>query len=293
MGMSMTENVKIAQNLGYLDFDPDVVIPVENALNMKADKVVLMVTGSQGEPSSILGRLATGTNRRFEIQKGDTVVLSSHPIPGNEEMVYRVVNKLLQQDADVIYEAVAPIHVSGHASQEEMKLMLHLVNPKYLIPIHGELRMLKQHAKLATEIGIPEDNIALVENGQVIEFTDGKMNLGKRIPGGYVFVDGTGVGDVDRSVVREREVLGSNGIVLVNLTLNKNSGKLLDTEIITRGFMLSEDAGTITGMLKEKIARQAGNSNGNIQRDVQNLVKSFIFDETKRRPVVFVTIART
>ncbi|MCJ7695198.1 MAG: ribonuclease J [Anaerolineaceae bacterium] len=293
VGMSMTENVKIAQNLGYLDFDPDVVIPVENALNMKADKVVLMVTGSQGEPSSILGRLATGTNRRFEIQKGDTVVLSSHPIPGNEEMVYRVVNKLLQQDADVIYEAVAPIHVSGHASQEEMKLMLHLVNPKYLIPIHGELRMLKQHAKLATEIGIPEDNIALVENGQVIEFTDGKMTLGKRIPGGYVFVDGTGVGDVDRSVVREREVLGSNGIMLVNLTLNKNSGKLLDTEIITRGFMLSEDAGTITGRLKEKIARQVGNSNGNIQKDIQNLVKSFIFDETKRRPVVFVTIART
>jgi ribonuclease J len=292
VGMSMTENVKIAEKLGYLNFDPETVVPADNALNMKDEKVVLMVTGSQGEPSSILGRLATGTNKRFDIKAGDTVVLSSHPIPGNEEMVYRVVNKLLQQGADVIYEAVAPVHVSGHASQEEIKLMLHLVHPKFLIPIHGELRMLKQHAKLAMEIGIAESNIALVGNGQVIEFTDGKMSLGKRIPGGYVFVDGTGVGDVDRSVMRERENLGTNGIMLVNLKVNKGSGKLIETEIITRGFIAEEDAGSIFTTLKERIARQVTSSNGNMQKDVQSLVKSFLYDETKRRPEVFVNISR-
>jgi ribonuclease J len=292
VGMSMTENVKIAEKLGYLNFDPDTVVPADNALNMKDEKVVLMVTGSQGEPSSILGRLATGTNKRFDIKAGDTVVLSSHPIPGNEEMVYRVVNKLLQQGADVIYEAVAPVHVSGHASQEEIKLMLHLVHPKFLIPIHGELRMLKQHAKLAMEIGIPESNIALVGNGQVIEFTDGKMSLGKRIPGGYVFVDGTGVGDVDRSVMRERENLGTNGIMLVNLKVNKGSGKLIETEIITRGFIAEEDANNIFNTLKDKIAHQVTSSNGNMQKDVQSLVKSFLYDETKRRPEVFVNISR-
>jgi ribonuclease J len=290
--MSMTGNVKIAGKLGDLNFDSDTVIPADNALNMKDEKVVLMVTGSQGEPSSILGRLSTGTNKRFDIKAGDTVVLSSHPIPGNEEMVYRVVNKLLQQGADVIYEAVAPVHVSGHASQEEIKLMLHLVHPKFLIPIHGELRMLKQHAKLAMEIGIPESNISLIGNGQVIEFTDGKMSLGKRIPGGYVFVDGTGVGDVDRSVMRERESLGTNGIMLINLKVNKGSGKLIDTEIITRGFIAEEDAGSIFNTLKDKIARQVTSSDGNLQKDVQNLVKSFLYDETKRRPEVFVNISR-
>jgi len=293
VGMSMTGNVKIAQKLGYLDFEDNIIVSVENALNMKAEKVVLMVTGSQGEPSSVLGRLAMGTNRRFDIKAGDTVVLSSHPIPGNEEMVYRVVNKLIQQGADVIYEAVAPVHVSGHASQEEIKLLLHLVKPKYLVPIHGELRMLKQHAKLAIEVGIPEKNIALVENGQVIEFTNGKMSLGKRIPGGYVFVDGTGVGDVDRSVVREREVLGKDGILLINLEIYKNSSKLKETEIITRGFMLSDDSDDLLNNLREKIKRTVARSGSNLQKDVQNVVKSYIYNETKRRPVVFVTLSST
>lgn len=293
VGTSMTENVKIAKSLGYLNFNESVVVPVDNALSMKDEKIVLMVTGSQGEPSSILGRLSTGTNKRFDIKSGDTVILSSHPIPGNEEMVYRAVNKLLDQGADVIYEAIAPIHVSGHASQEEIKLMLHLVKPKYLIPIHGEMRMLKQHGKIAEDVGIDEKNIAIVQNGQVIEFSDGKMKLGQRIPGGYVFVDGSGVGDVDRSVMREREQLGQDGIVLVNLTLEKSSGRLQDTEIISRGFITSEDAKDVFDDLKSRIIRSVGGTNGNLQKEVQNMVKSYLFDETKRRPLVFVTVNRT
>ncbi len=292
VGLSMTENVKIAKTLGYLTYDDSVVVPVENALNMKDDKIVLMVTGSQGEPSSILGRLSNGTNKRFDIQAGDTVVLSSHPIPGNEEMVYRVVNKLLEQDAKVIYEAIAPVHVSGHASQEEIKLMLHLVKPRYLIPIHGELRMLKQHAKLATDVGIDESKIAIVQNGQVIEFTDGQLKLGNRIPGGYVFVDGSGVGDVDRSVMREREQLSQDGIILVSLVIDKGSGRLRDTEVIARGFMASEDATNLFDDLKVRIGRAAGGSNSNLQKEVENMVRSYIFDETKRRPLVFVTMNR-
>jgi len=292
VGMSMTENVKIAEKLGYLKLNPETVVPADNALNMKDEKVVLMVTGSQGEPSSILGRLATGSNKRFDIKAGDTVVLSSHPIPGNEEMVYRMVNKLLAQGADVIYEAVAPVHVSGHASQEEIKLLLHLVHPKFLVPIHGELRMLKQHAKLAMEVGVPHENIALVGNGQVIEFTDGKMSLGERIPGGYVFVDGSGVGDVDRSVMREREALGTNGIVLVNLRVNKGSGVLIDTEIISRGFVADDEAGTLFASLRNKISKQVTSSDGSLKQDIQNLVKSFLYEETKRRPEVFINISR-
>ena len=152
------------------------------------------------------------------------MVLSSHPIPGNEELVYRAINRLMERGADVIYEAIAPVHVSGHASQEEIKLLLHLVKPKYLIPVHGETRMLKQHKKLALSVGMEESQIALVENGRVIEFKNGKMKLGERIPGGYVFVDGTGVGDVDRDIMRERELLSQDGVVLLNLILDKKTG---------------------------------------------------------------------
>ena len=173
VGTTMVENARIARKLGYLDIPDEIIVPLEQALSMKPSKVVLMCTGTQGEPSSILGRLSTGTNRQFGVQAGDTVILSSHPIPGNEEMVHRTINRLFQQGAEVIYESIAPVHVSGHASQEEMKMMLQLVKPKHFIPIHGELRHLKQHATIAREVGINPDNIAVVENGTMIEFKDG------------------------------------------------------------------------------------------------------------------------
>ncbi len=203
VGTSMQDNAKMARKLGYLDLPDDLVIPVEQALNLKDREVVLMSTGTQGEPTSIMGRLSTGTNRQFDIAQGDTVVLSSHPIPGNEESVYRTINRLFRRGASVIYENIAPVHVSGHASQEEMKLLLHLVRPKYFIPIHGELRHLKQHANIARQVGILDENIAVIENGQVVEFKDGEMSLGERLPGGYIFVDGAGVGDVGPTVMRE------------------------------------------------------------------------------------------
>jgi ribonuclease J len=258
---------------------------------MKDHEVVLMCTGSQGEPSSIMGRLATGTNRQFDVKPGDTIVLSSHPIPGNEETVYRTINRLFQRGTNVIYDPLASVHVSGHASQEEMKLMINMIKPKHLIPIHGELRHLKQHAVLGTETGLIEKNIAVVENGHVIEFADGKMEIGERIPGGYVFVDGSRVGDVGPSVVRERNALGRDGVVVVSLALD-SSGRLLDDpEILTRGFIYKHDAEELMEEVAGQVVDAVEQGRGDIHNDVVQRVRSFLYKETKRRPQVFVTLS--
>jgi ribonuclease J len=259
---------------------------------MPESKVVLMVTGSQGEPTSILGRLANGTNRQFSIQAGDTVVISAHPIPGNEEAVYRAVNRLMEKGADVVYSEIEDVHVSGHASQEEMKLLLHLVRPRYLIPIHGELRMLRQHKRLAMEIGMDERQIALVENGRVIEFKHGEMKLGERIPGGYVFVDGTGVGDVDRTIIRDRELLSQDGVVLINLFLDKNNGTFKDLEILSRGFISQEESKELFDELRTRVIRLTTSPAKNMQKEIQNLSISYLNEETKRRPFIFVSITK-
>ena len=299
-GRSMVDNMKMARELGYVDFPERLVISLEQSLSMPDNQVVLMCTGSQGEPRSIMGRLANGTNRKFDIREGDTIVLSSHPIPGNEEPVYRTINQLFRRGADVIYEAIAPIHVSGHASQEEIKLLLHLVRPEYLVPIHGELRMLKQHAKLAQEVGVPEDNLCVVENGQIIEFVDGKLRLGERIPGDYIFVDGSGVGDVDRGIMRERESLGQAGIMVVNLAIDKKKGHLKgEPEILTRGFIMPGELETMLAGLnkhiKKSVQRIMDNqelSDAAYQDQLMRAVKSFLYQETKRNPYIIVNITR-
>jgi len=291
VGRSMQENAKMARQLGYLDLPDDLIVPIDQALDMKPKKVVLMCTGSQGEPSSIMGRLATGRNRQFDIQKDDTVVLSSHPIPGNEEIVYRTINRLFQRGANVIYEPIEMVHVSGHASQEEMKLMLHLIKPQYLIPVHGELRHLRQHAALAEEIGIPQENVAVVENGTVIEFEDGKMTVGERVPGGYVFVDGAGVGDIGPSVVRERESLARDGFVVVNLLVNRQTGDLeAEPEIVTRGFVFARESEDLLEATRQEINKTLQGADGNIQKQLEKKLKSLFYDETKRRPLVFVVV---
>jgi ribonuclease J len=289
VGTSMVDNVRIARQLGYLELPEGRLVPLDEALKMKPEKVVLMCTGTQGEPSSILGRLATATNRQFDLLPGDTVVLSSHPIPGNEEMVHRTINRLLQQGADVIYDALAPVHVSGHASQEEMKLLMQLIRPQHFVPIHGELRHLKQHAALARSIGIPAERTAIVENGTVLEFRDGHMQVGERIPGGYVFVDGRGVGDIGPAVMRERESLARDGFVLVNLRLNSKTGALVgEPEIHTRGFVFTPDADALFRAARQKVRELAsGKENGLPERVERELGKLF-YAETKRRPMVLV-----
>ena len=292
VGLSMTENARIAKELGYLSYDESQVVSTDQALSMPENKVVLLVTGSQGEPTSILGRLANGTNNRFGVKEGDTIVLSSHPIPGNEEPVYRAINRLMERGADVVYEAIMPVHVSGHASQEEIKLLLHLVKPRYLIPIHGEMRMLRQHKRLAREVGMEEEQIALVQNGRIIEFTHGEMTLGERIPGGYVFVDGIGVGDVDVSTMRDRELLSQDGVVLLNLELDKNNGKFKELEIISRGFIAQDESQELFAELRKRVVKLSQFPANNLQKEIQSVATSYLNEETKRRPVIFVTISK-
>jgi ribonuclease J len=293
VGTSMVDNAKIAIKLGYLDIPEDAMVSIEQALNMDPKQVVLMCTGSQGEPSSIIGRLSSGTNRHFDLKSGDTVILSSHPIPGNEENVSRAINRMLRRGAQVVHDAIAQIHVSGHASQEELKLLLNLVRPKNFIPIHGELRQLKHHAVLAQQVGIPEENIIVVENGNIVELADGKISKGERIPGGYVFVDGQSIGDVDHGVMREREKLARSGIFLIDLNVDKYSGRLLgDPEILTRGFVSSDEAAELIPEVRSRILDIVNGGGFEAEKDIASAVKSFLYNETKRRPMVFVTLSK-
>ena len=292
-GSSMIDNVKIARKLGYLNISDDVLVPLDQALQMQNHKVVLMCTGSQGEPSSIVGRLSAGTNRQFDLKPNDTVVLSSHPIPGNEESISKTINRLLRRGANVIYDALAPVHVSGHAAQEEQKLLLNMVKPKHFMPIHGELRQLKRHAGLAIEVGMQEECVIVVENGQVVELSGGRIKLGDRIPGGYVFVDGQSIGDVDYDIMRERGKLARNGIFLIDISVDKLDGRLLhDPEIITRGFVSPEDAEEMIPEVRKRIMQVVDGGGLDNEKDIVNAVKSYLYEETKRRPMVLVTLSK-
>ena len=293
-GPSMLDNVKIARKLGYLDIPDDLLVPIDQALQMQDHKVAIMCTGSQGEPSSIVGRLSAGTNRQFDLKPGDTVVLSSHPIPGNEETISKTINRLLRRGANVVYDAIAPIHVSGHASQEEQKLLISLVQPRHFLPIHGELRQLRRHASLAREMGVAEGNVLVVENGQIVELSGKNIKLGERIPGGYVFVDGESIGDVDFEIMREREKLARNGLFLIDISVNKLTGRLLhDPEIITRGFLTAEDAEAIMPEVRRHIMNVVNGGGWDSEKDIANAVRSYLYEETKRRPMVLVTLSKS
>ncbi len=291
VGYSMTQNSKMAKKLGYLEIPPDIEIGLESALNMKPKDVVLMATGSQGEPYSIMGRLSRGTNKRFDLIKDDTIVLSSHAIPGNEEAIYKTINRLFRRGANVVYEPLAGgVHVSGHANQDEMKLMLNIVNPKYLIPVHGELRHLKQHAVLAEESDFPTENVLVIENGEVIEFEGGKLEIKDRIPGNYVFVDGSRVGEIGPSVVREREQLAQDGVVLISLVLERDGKLYEEPEIISRGFVYKHDDDDIIEQTQKKILGVVENTKGDLHDELVHTIRSFLYSKTKKRPVVLVTM---
>ena len=293
-GSSMVDNAKMADKLGYLDVPDGVQVPIDQALGMKDKDVVIMCTGSQGEPSSILGRLSMGTNRQFDIKEGDTIVLSSHPIPGNEEPISRMINRLFERGANVIYEEIASVHVSGHASQEEMKLLLHLVRPKYFIPIHGELRHLKQHSRLAQEVGVPLDNICVIENGQVIEINDRGMKIDGRVPAGDVFVDGSGVGDVNHDIMHEREQLAQDGMVMVHVNIDRFTNEILgEPEIITHGFISISENGDFQSGLRKRITDAIKRNGGKDRNELTNIAQSHIYSETRRRPVVFINIGKS
>lgn len=293
VGTSMVDNSKIARKLGYLIIPDDSILPIEEALKLPDDKVVIMCTGSQGEPSSIIGRLSAGTNRHFDLRQGDTVVLSSHPIPGNEEAVSKTINRMLRMGADVIHDAIAPVHVSGHASQEEQKLMINLVKPKFFIPMHGELRQMKKHALTAIELGIPAENIQVVENGQIVEYEKNSLTLGDRIPGGYIVVEGVSIGDQNWTIQKEREALSRSGILIINLGIDKFSGRVLDEpEILTRGFISDEEAKTFLPRVKKRVVDIIHSGGIHMEKDIVSIAKTFIYTETKKRPMIFVTLTK-
>ncbi len=290
-GYTMSEYAKIARKLGYLNVDDDMLVDIGRAQTLPPHKVVFMVTGSQGEPAAVLGKLASGRHRQLDIREHDTIVLSSHPIPGNEEMVYRTINRLMQRGADVVYDPIESVHVSGHACQEEMRLMLNLTQPRYLVPIHGEIRHLHLHAKLARDNGIPPDNVIVIENGATLELDDKGLAVGERQPGGYVFVDGSGVGDVGPAVIRDREILARDGFILVSVNIDQQSGKLIDEpRIVSRGFVYLKDAEDLFDQIRDNVTQLMRNYhrvNGNRRLMVENSLSKLIYNETKRRPMIF------
>jgi len=294
-GYSMNRNVEMARKLGILDIPDNMLIDVNKVDDYPASKVVIMVTGSQGEPSAVLARMSVGRHRTLDVEKGDTFILSSHPIPGNEEMVSRNINRLIQRGAKVIYDPLEDVHVSGHGRREEMRLMMNLVSPKYFMPVHGELRHLHLHGELAKENGIPEDHIFVAENGHVLEIDSYGARLTERVPGGYVFVDGSGVGDIGRVVMRDREILARDGFLLVSLNVDRKSGKLLGRpEIISRGFVYLREADDllrqVSDVIEDTLIDMGKNSNGRRRDKIQENLGKMLYNETKRRPMVFTVV---
>jgi ribonuclease J len=290
-GHSMTENVKIAQKLGYLNVPTDLILSLNQVNDFQPSKVAIMATGTQGEPSAVLGRLATGRHRYINVQPGDTVVMSAHPIPGNEELVHRIINRLLQRGAHVLYDSIAPVHVSGHASREEQKLLLNVIRPEYFVPIHGELRHLHQHAAMARELGIPAENIAVVENGTIIEFDGDGMIVGDRVPGGYVFVDGALVGDIGPAVLRDRESLARDGFVTALVNRDARTGKLLGRpKLVSRGFVYRPDADELIRAAEDLLVASLEEGDDDWERLIQTRLGQFLYSETKRRPVIIPVV---
>ncbi len=293
-GRTMAENTKMARKLGYLNIPDDMLVTLGEIKNLPACKTVIMATGTQGEPTAVLSRLAVGQHRSLRIQEGDTVVLSSHTIPGNEELIHRVINRLFQKGADVYYDPLAPVHVSGHASQEEQKLLINLLRPRFFVPIHGELRHLKQHGKTARELGIPSENIAVVENGYVLTFDD-RVHVGERVPGGYVFVDGARVGEIGPAVLREREALGQNGFVMSIVRYERSTGRPVGRpHIITRGFIFAPGAEDLLARAEEVTLSAAsakpGTAPAEVESQVQKALSRFFYRETRSRPVVIPVV---
>jgi ribonuclease J len=298
IGRSMEQNFRIATDLGYLTHAPGQIVGKDQIGSMASDKIVIATTGSQGEPMAGLARMANRDHRFVEIQPGDTVIVSANPIPGNEEYVARTIDNLFKAGANVYYHAVKHAHVSGHASQEELKLMLGLTRPKYFIPIHGEFRMLVQHGRLAVETGVAAENVFIIENGQAIEFyADGSARRGGTVTSGYVLVDGLSVGDVGEVVLRDRRALASDGMFIVVVTVDKQTGKIVTRpEIVTRGFVHGNERdplmeGTVDHIMAAVQSPGDRTSEvGLLKSQIKDEVSRYLYEQTRRRPLVFPVV---
>ncbi|HEY8439754.1 MAG TPA: ribonuclease J, partial [Candidatus Limnocylindrales bacterium] len=292
------QNTRVATDLGYLKYEPSRIVAKDRIGDVPDDKLVIATTGAQGEPMSGLARMANRDHRFVEIQPGDTVIVSASPIPGNEEYVARTIDNLFKAGANVYYHTIKRAHVSGHASQEELKLMLGLTKPRYFIPIHGEFRMQVQHGRLAIETGVAPENVFIIENGTPIEIDqDGIARRGQPVPAGYVFVDGLSVGEVGEIVLRDRRALANDGMFLIVVTVDKQTGNVIGRpEIITRGFVhLNEQDPVIDGAAAQVL--QAVQNPGDhiseialLKSQIKDAVSRYLYEQTKRRPMVFPVV---
>lgn len=301
VGRSMINVVQTAIDLGYLRVPPGMLVEPDEINKLPAHKVVILSTGSQGEPMSALTLMARSAHKKIDILPGDTVIIAATPIPGNERFVGRTVDQLFRLGAEVVYHTAGThpgVHVSGHGSQEELKLMLNLIKPKYFIPIHGEYRMLRMHAKLAEQVGIPPENIFILDNGDTVEIAGGKARYGPKIPAGNVLIDGLGVGDVGNIVLRDRKVLSQDGILVVVVTLSKQDGKILSgPDIISRGFVyvreseeLFEEANRIVTQTLTKCIEANIQDWSTLKNNVRDALGRYLYDMTRRRPMILPII---
>ncbi len=306
-GRSIENNVYMAEQLGYLDVPPETLVTIGDVRNLPPEDVVIIATGAQGEPMAALSRIANGDNRHVSIQARDTVIFSATPIPGNETSVSRVINSLFAQGANVIYPPLARVHVSGHASQEELKLMLNLTRPRFVAPVHGERRHLELYRRLAESVGVPAENIVLTENGGVIEVDQEGIRAAGKVAAGDVFVDGLTVGEVGQVVMRDRQFLARDGMMVVIVTVDRMTGEILGgPDIVTRGFVYAREAESLLDRTKELVrstldVQRNGNGNGKgphthpsdwgfLNHKIKDTVSQYLYDQTHRRPMVLPVV---
>ena len=297
-GRSMENIVQVAIELGYIKIEKENLVSIDQINKYNNDQIVIITTGSQGEPMSALARMATSEHRKVNIVPGDTIIISATPIPGNEKLVSRVIDQLFKKGAEVVYGSSEAVHVSGHACQEELKLMQTLVKPKYFIPVHGEYRHLKQHGELANSIGVPKSNILIPEIGDVIEVTRNSIKKSGTVISGQIFVDGLGVGDVGNIVIRDRKHLSQDGILTVVVTLSKeNKAIIAGPDIISRGFVyvresekLMDEARDIVRDVFTKCEERKITDWSTLKSTVRDELKSFLYEKTKRKPMILPII---
>jgi ribonuclease J len=296
IGRSMKETTRIASELGYLNSPPGVLRRFDEIHRLPHNKIVLLTTGSQGEPTSALVRIANRDNNQVKIIPGDTVIMSATPVPGNEALVNRTVDNLFRQGAQVVYEKLAQVHVHGHGSQEELKLLLSLVKPKFFVPIHGEYRHLSLHARLAKNLGMPESNIFILENGNILELDREKGKVTGRLPTGNVYVDGLVMGDLASVILRDRKLLSRDGIVVVIIAIDKEAGKIVGRpDIVSRGFVDMKEGEAILEQGRDLVKATLDRGGGRplewsfINAKVKDTLREFFYEQTRRRPMILTT----
>ncbi len=297
VGRSMVNVVNIATELGYLKIPRNTMVDIDEIGNLVPNKVTILATGSQGEPMSTLTRIANGEHKQIRIMSGDTIIVSAVPIPGNEVSVAKNVDALVKLGASVIYDNDAEIHVSGHARQEELKLMLAMVKPKYFVPVHGEVRMLYKHAELARQIGVPSENIFVMENGQVLEMTKNNASIKGHVNVGKIMIDGMGVEDVGNVVLKDRRLLAKDGIMVIIITVDRLGFTVAKPEMISRGFIYVKESEDLMEVVKETISDHMMKYEGRrirdytaVKQDIKDCVGKILYDNVKRKPMILPVI---